>query len=83
MTTVTIGGRQFKVGAWYEGKRRVARGRAIEPRTRKLLEVDRRQGFTDWANTVRYQTPTGAIGWTVANQWASWAGAEITGDGDE
>lgn len=70
--TVTIGGREFRVGAWYSGKL----GRA----ERRLTSFDpngRQPGGTVRSHTRRDVESRDSGAWWQAHRWVCWAGDEV------
>jgi hypothetical protein len=74
---VTIGGREFRIGATYRGKIPANARPGFEPAQRRLLAVAQRKGYTDQSNRVCYETPRGRPGFVKAINWARWAGDEV------
>ncbi len=69
MTTVTIGGREFRVGAWYIGKTGML--------TRQFMEM-RIMGRIHRRNVVFWRCRNGNEQNAKASTWLCWAGDEVT-----
>ncbi len=66
--TVTIGGREFRIGSWYGPKKGSANNR-------KLEWVGKIKPH--WAVDVRYLRPDGQTRLMSAASWSQWAGEEV------
>jgi Ser-tRNA(Ala) deacylase AlaX len=69
MTTVTIGDREFRIGATYQGKID-PKYRMVIPRQRALLRVI--------GGEVWFRTKTGDEQSAPSGNWLRWAGDEVT-----
>ena len=68
--TVTINGREFRVGAWYRGKR--------GDRRRKFLGVrDQKDFHGDWYVEVLWQCTQRSRNGCDQADWSRWAGEEV------
>lgn len=72
--TVTIGGREFRIGAWYEGKQPKDAQRQVKTMRRQLLAADNTKSGR---LRVLYATKGGFTHRSFARSWAAWAGHEV------
>jgi hypothetical protein len=72
--TVTIGGREFRIGAWYQGKTPENASPYFKPLRRQLRSLKR--CFRGRVR-VAYTTKLGRTGETYARSWLEWAGDEV------
>ena len=72
--TVTIGGREFRVGATYAPKPKAG----VTSNRRKTLLVYREQEvWPFYGPSVQWRNKNGSTEWANADAWLRWAGDEV------